>query len=601
MKWIYQLSDPMGGAAGEAFANTLKSPGMRSEHVLAREAIQNSVDAALEPLDKVLVRFVARRLTGNAKRDFVEAAALEGIAERAPLLGLQSPNCLSHLASARIPLDLLYVEDFGCEGLRGDPHDIGSNFFRLLLSLGDRSKARHSKGSGGSYGFGKSVYSSNSDIQTIFAFTKFFDEDNGEFVSRLFGCGYYPSHQFKKKDYSGRAWLGAPRGRDEEGRVVVDPLEGPKAEALSKALGFSPRSESEPGTSILIVDAPIDLRDIARGIEDFWWPRLVSGGLDAEIVDHTGATSYPRPRARPDLRPFIDSYQIALKAAEPIKGEQKFQRLNNVGQVPLGNCGFSVVKLNENGVPAVEERRCNSVALIRSPQMVVSYHTVSTSQPLVVGAFVASDEVDEALKKSEPPAHDKWDKDSQNLRDKDGKAREFVTAVLSRVSAHLRQFQRETAPPPLSKQKRLSLVERELSSYFRGTGFGPPPPPPGVDGAPLHLDYAQQPHATAAVDGRLQIKAAFSVRLADKAGEDAVRLRLSVSCPILEDENREGDELQVELVSDARQLEASQDESNVWFFSLKKGEKPKFLATTQPYESTWSVRFRPELDRMEQV
>jgi hypothetical protein len=47
MGWLFHESDPMGGAAGEAFANTLKSPGMHPEHVLAREAIQNSVDAGL--------------------------------------------------------------------------------------------------------------------------------------------------------------------------------------------------------------------------------------------------------------------------------------------------------------------------------------------------------------------------------------------------------------------------------------------------------------------------------------------------------------------------------------------------------------------------
>jgi hypothetical protein len=58
MGWLFHASDPMGGAAGEAFANTLKSPGMHPEHVLAREAIQNSVDAGLAGA-KVEVHFRA--------------------------------------------------------------------------------------------------------------------------------------------------------------------------------------------------------------------------------------------------------------------------------------------------------------------------------------------------------------------------------------------------------------------------------------------------------------------------------------------------------------------------------------------------------------
>ncbi len=65
----------MGGAAGEAYANTLKSPGMQPEHVLAREAIQNSVDAAVEG-EKVRVSFRHVRLTGAEKAAFVDAAGL---------------------------------------------------------------------------------------------------------------------------------------------------------------------------------------------------------------------------------------------------------------------------------------------------------------------------------------------------------------------------------------------------------------------------------------------------------------------------------------------------------------------------------------------
>lgn len=73
MSWIFQDSDPMGGAAGEAYANTLKSPGMQPEHVLAREAIQNSVDAGLDG-EKVRICFRHVQLANAAKAAFVEAA-----------------------------------------------------------------------------------------------------------------------------------------------------------------------------------------------------------------------------------------------------------------------------------------------------------------------------------------------------------------------------------------------------------------------------------------------------------------------------------------------------------------------------------------------
>ena len=62
MGWWFHASEPMGGAAGEAYANTLASPGMQPEHVLARESIQNSVDAGNG--DKVTVRFRSDSFSG---------------------------------------------------------------------------------------------------------------------------------------------------------------------------------------------------------------------------------------------------------------------------------------------------------------------------------------------------------------------------------------------------------------------------------------------------------------------------------------------------------------------------------------------------------
>src|SRR5690606_8913878 len=157
-------------------------------------------------------------------------------------------------------------------GLSGDPHDKNSNFYRLLLSLGDRTKARTARGTGGSYGFGKSVYSSSSAIQTIFAYTRFKDEGGRE-TTRIFGCGYYASHERRGKNYSGRAWFGTKTRRDEQGGGVVDPLTGKSADALAGELGFDLRGPGRLGTSILIVDADIDMESIKQGIEDWWWPR----------------------------------------------------------------------------------------------------------------------------------------------------------------------------------------------------------------------------------------------------------------------------------------------------------------------------------------
>lgn len=593
MSWIFQESDPMGGAAGEAYANTLKSPGMQPEHVLAREAIQNSVDAALEG-EKVRVVFRHTQLIGSAKAAFIEASGLRNIAERSEHLELPTPNCFETLDKPRTPLSLLYVEDHNAEGLSGDPHDKGSNFYRLLLSLGDRSKARTAKGTGGSYGFGKSVYSSSSAIQTIFAYTRFRDDDGKE-RTRLFGCGYYASHVHKKNNYSGRAWLGTKKHEDKAGRLVIDPFEEKVADKLAEKLGFDLREDGDLGTTILIIDATVGLGDIIIGVEDWWWPRLIEHKLDVEVYDDKGSMSVPRPKRNEQLKPFIEAFEIARGLAKPKQGSQKLSPLNRLGDMSLGTCGFVVVPINEQGNPVVRADRCNTVALIRAPLMVVAYKSCSETAPVVVGTFVAADEVDLVLKKSEPPAHDRWDPDSANLRDAKGEGRGLVSAVMSRIKDHLKRFQREAAPPAPAKQKRLSILERALGSYFRPQNMGPKPQPPQV-ASPLHLEFTKQPSAIATEDGMLKLRSAFNIHLDPKATEDQVKLMLRIGCPVLEDDGQEGDDLKLSI--NATGIEAQQDEndSRVYRFTMSKGTKAHFTIESESYDPAWTVRLRPEID-----
>ncbi len=595
MGWLFHASDPMGGAAGEAFANTLASPGMQPEHVLAREAIQNSVDAGTG--GKVEVRFRSDSLNGARKAAFIEAAGLSDIAARVADLELTGPNCLHTLDKPRSAIPLLYVEDYNAIGLGGEPHDKNSNFYRLLLSLGDRSKARAAHGTtGGSYGFGKSVYSSSSAIRIIFAYTRF-EAAAGVETTRVFGCGYFISHDYKKKPYSGRAWLGTKPRKDDFGRVVVDPLEDAQADALATKLGFNLRAEGEFGTSILIVDAAVDIEAVVKGVEDWWWPRLEDGKLDVEIHAADGSVRYPKPKKNEALRPFIEAFEIANGRAAPKSGAQKLAPFQKEGGVSMGACGFVVVPLNKDGNPTVPAERANSVALIRGPLMVVAYHTVSQGSPAMVGVYLAPDEelVEQTLRKSEPPAHDRWDPDSSNLRDETGKSRAMVKSILSRIQGGLRRFQSEASPPTPTKQRRLTQLERALGSYFRPQGQGGGG---GIESlpSPLHLEFSKPAYAEATDDGRLRLKSSFSIRLDDTSELEAVDLRLRVNCPVME-ENEEGEFLAVAVSVDG--VKAKADEADAWTyrFTLPKNAKAKFKVESEPYDPAWTVRLRPDFER----
>lgn len=79
MSWIFQPTSPMGGATGEAFANVLHATGMDPSAVMAREAIQNSVDAIdTDGADKVKVVFRRTSFTGTLKKQFVKELDLSG-------------------------------------------------------------------------------------------------------------------------------------------------------------------------------------------------------------------------------------------------------------------------------------------------------------------------------------------------------------------------------------------------------------------------------------------------------------------------------------------------------------------------------------------
>lgn len=597
MEWLFHASDPMGGAAGEAFANTLKSPGMHPEHVLAREAIQNSVDAGFG--SKVEVHFRAAAVTGAKKSEFIKAAGLTDIAARTKELELIGPNCLLVLDKPRTPIRLLYVEDYNAEGLSGDPHDKGSNFYRLLLSLGDRSKSRTAHGTGGSYGFGKSVYSSSSAIQTIFAYTRFKAADGKE-RTRIFGCGYFVSHDFKRKSYSGRAWLGSKPSTDELGRVVVDPLENKAADELATQLGFKLRSAGERGTSILIVDAAVDVAAIVRGVEDWWWPRLVENKLDVQIHDVNGTVHYPKPKKNEALKPFIEAFDIARTRAVAKTGVQKYAPFQREGGLAMGGCGFVVVPVDANGNPTVSGDRSNSVALIRAPLMVVAYHAVSQASPPIVGAYMAPEEdvVEQALRKSEPPAHDRWDPESTNLRDETGKNGKLVESILSRIRFGLRRFQAEAAPPAPAKQRRMTQLERALGGYFKPQGHGGGAVPEAGP-SPLHLEFARPAFAEATADGMLRLKSVFSIRLDDKSEEDEVALRLRVNCPVLEDDNEEGDDLKLDIEVDGVAATVDEADPLTYRFKLPKHAKAKFKIESESYDPAWTVRLRPDIEREE--
>lgn len=592
VEWVFENNPPMGGAAGEAFTNTLASSGMPPAAVLAREAIQNSVDARATGESKVAVDFVSKALSGKDKAAFVKAAGLSTIDSRASQLDLKQPNCLAKLKDGKNSLNLLFVNDYNTTGLAGDPSNADSKFFRFLLSLGDGGKEHDEHGTGGSYGFGKSVYSSNSGILTIFAYSRTVD-DSGKPLSLLFGCGYFRKHKHEGEQFTGRAWFGQDVSPAHvHAQQIVTPLRGAEADAKAAELGFDARSAEQLGTSVLIVDAVVDTGEILRGVEDWWWPRLLANQLDVKVVDAAGTKAFPRPRKRPDLQPFLDAYDVAIGKSPP-NNKTDFRRpFNKFDNIAIGNAGFKVLEKTEKDEFVVDDARLDSVALVRSPLMVVAYHRAwNVATPAMAGTFVADGEIDDILRAAEPPAHDRWDPDARRLQDETGRNRAIVKRVLDAVRRNLKGCQNTASPPPPPRPKRLTLLERTLASFLTPTKKGTKP---GAEpsAAPIHLTYDQEPRAEAAGD-KLRLTAKFSVRLKSDEDVETLPARVRVTCPIIED-GQVGDAIALIITTSTTIIE-DPDKPGWQRFDLGNAAV-KFECVSETYDPLWTVRFVPEVE-----
>jgi hypothetical protein len=171
MNWTYERTSPNLGVSGDAFRQVFNGNGIDQAEQLAREAIQNSVDASSGD-GAVEVVFRKERFRGSARDAFAKTIDLETIRTRADVLKLPSENALS---DDRDYIDVLYVEDRGTTGLSGDALGPWSKLRKLLMEVGGSEKVAEAS-SGGSYGFGKAVYAGSSRIATVFAYSRSTDE-----------------------------------------------------------------------------------------------------------------------------------------------------------------------------------------------------------------------------------------------------------------------------------------------------------------------------------------------------------------------------------------------------------------------------------------
>jgi hypothetical protein len=187
------------------FNNVLQSSGFTPEERLVREALQNSVDAHSKAAElPVSVRIERRTLVGDAKLSLMTALRLDDApAERAALFELPAGNALTTSKDPDVPLSVLTISDYNTKGLGGRWDGTGEDdhFGRLVINLGIDDKADAADVSGGSFGFGKTVYGKASRVGVVVFYSVFRPTDATENThARFMATGLFKAHTYEGKN-----------------------------------------------------------------------------------------------------------------------------------------------------------------------------------------------------------------------------------------------------------------------------------------------------------------------------------------------------------------------------------------------------------------
>ena len=508
------------GNLGENSRRLLGTPALDRLQTLIREAVQNIADAAkLGSGPKVLIRI--RELTDQQRQALRKMVFAELPRES------RSRDSISGFLDREQPV-VLEICDFRTTGLGGPtradrlPIETEStDFIDFLRNIGSPRDSAHG---GGTYGFGKASLYDASRCGTILVDTLVAGGGSGS--RRFIGCHVGSSFSCRKGEmlrrYTGRHWWGT---RD-EGDDLAEPALDRKAQALSEAVGFRPRSGDESGTSIMILDFDLQGEDkniVARRIAEalLWnfWPRMMrdvepARRFECQVQVEGEDIELPSPEDCPVLELFSKAMRAARSGTKSDDHEIVSQRpAKRLGTLAIEK-GLRVPRKRLVDCASLFPDNCHHIALMRPVELVVKYLEGSPLPDERIewaGVFIASsdDEVERAFADSEPPAHDDW---IPNGLPK-GRARTFVNVGLRELrqrafdmgSPPRRQVADGTAGPPLAQVA--GLLGKFLTGNpgdgagrkRSGGGGGRPRPPRARASRPLFARLEGGPHERVAV------------------------------------------------------------------------------------------------------
>lgn len=369
---------------------------------LAREMIQNSLDAADDESDKpVKVRISLRHDIEFGQKQLRDTfgRCASAVAEREGHDDQQIERGRKELRRKRIPC--LVVEDYNTVGLAGRRLE--------LLVKGDADSYKNQSASLGSRGIGKHAAFALSILNTVLYSTQFIDDDTGE-VKRAF--------QGKSSLVSHRDSSGTQRGR--MGYYGVRRWDPHFERASSRSRIPKNVRRSEIGTTVIIVGFRSEdwETELTKSIIINFYFAILSKNLEVEVVGENGATrtinnqtiletldAFANPDAPRD--PVSIAREHFMSIADPAD-PTRFGPPTTTGQLAeLGHCKIWI--RDGDGLP-------NRVEVVRNPGMTICDGVEKKFPGLIrlprhwsgfAAVVVCESEIgNDLLKRMEPPLHD---------------------------------------------------------------------------------------------------------------------------------------------------------------------------------------------------
>ncbi|MGB6986054.1 MAG: hypothetical protein WBD74_08810, partial [Candidatus Aquilonibacter sp.] len=346
---------------------------------LARELIQNSLDARYDPSNPVTVKFALETIS---KGDLPDAAALSLALRRCAEFWSGQPKTVSFFEKAEDALDAskitcLRVGDYNTKGVTGSDDDRDGNWYNLIKCAGSSNKGG---GEGGSFGIGKNAPFAASHARTVLYSTKL---KNGAVAFQ--GVAQIATHENGNGErLQSTGFLGRP-----DGTAVRNVTDIP---------GLFEREEQGTDIWILAYNFRGDWRDdLMYSVLESFWPAIRFGELVVDVGDiRVDASSLEE-----HLRQYSTQQDFTGHVFYQAYSDPTVREVIDIPQ--LGECSI-YVRSGEGQTP-------KRFAMIRKAGMVVTARRFQSPIPYAGVFLCRNDQGNAKLREMEPPRHDEWDKD----------------------------------------------------------------------------------------------------------------------------------------------------------------------------------------------